>query len=68
MAPITPKGTRFLPICKPLGKVRISNTSPTGSGRAATASTSWAMDSRRLEESINRSSMAALIPDASASL
>ena len=64
IAPITPRGTRFLPISKPLGKVRLSNTSPTGSGRAATVIVSRAIPSRRDAESISLSSMASLIPEA----
>ena len=33
MAAMTPMGTRFLPICNPLGMVRMSKNSPMGVGQ-----------------------------------
>src|SRR4030042_1248896 len=63
MAPITPSGTRFLLRCKPLGSVRSSITSPTGSGRAATVLTSLAIPSSRLEGIANDVRTVAALPD-----
>ena len=62
MAPMTPRGTRFFPTISPLGRVCISNTSPTGSGIAATVRTSRAIPSSRSGESRSRSSRAPVRP------
>ncbi len=68
MAPITPSGTRSLVSFSPLGSVRSSITSPTGSGSPATVFTSAAIPLMRSELSMSLSSIEALMPPASASL
>src|ERR1041384_131320 len=64
MTPTTPSGTRTRSMVMPFGRVQLSVTAPTGSGRSRTTSIPSAIAATILAVSVSRSRNAAFVPAA----